>query len=100
MEENRSRGLPFAQRVAVVRQLSSTICKTVPQCLVHSDRAAGSVQPNGPRRCELRLGRKVQTERNAELALLSVGVLFQFCSTQVRGEINIRRLQRLPGNLV
>src|SRR6202158_5479572 len=79
-----------------MRQSSSPISETVSQSLVSRDGAIGSVQPNGPRRRKLRLGRKIQAEGNAKLTLLAVGVLLQFCSTEVRGQINIRRLESFP----
>src|SRR6202030_2004318 len=74
------------------------ISETVSWRLVGHDGAIGSVQSNGPGRRKLRLGRKIQAEGNTELTLLPVGVLLQFCSAQVRGEINIRRLERFSGD--
>ena len=81
-----------------MRQSSSPISETVSQRLVGRDGAIGSVQSNGPRRRKLRLGRKIQAEGNTKLTLLTVGVLFQFCSAEVRGEINIRWLERFSGD--
>src|ERR1700687_4764244 len=81
-----------------MRQSSSPISETVSQSLVGRDRAIYSVQSNGPRRRKRRLGRKIQAEGNAKLTLLTVGVLLQFCSAEVRGEINIRRLKSFPGD--
>ena len=65
---------------------------------MNRDRPAGSVQSNRPWSFEIRLGRKVQTESNTELALFPVGVLLELCSAQVRREVNVGRLQRFAGN--
>lgn len=84
--------MPLGQDMAVMRQPGSPVDQPVAQRLVDSDGTFRSVQAYRPRGCELRFRRKVQTQGNAELALLPVDMLLQVGATQVRREINIRRL--------
>ena len=65
---------------------------------MNGNRAPECFKPDGPGRLTRRLRRKIQTERNAELALRPVGVFGQFCSAQVRSKVNVRRLDRLTRN--
>ena len=65
-----------------MRQSSSAISQTVPQRLINRDRAAGSIQVNGPGSFKRGFGRKIQAESYAEFTLLPVGVLLQFRSAQ------------------
>ncbi len=81
-----------------MRHLRSPIDQAIAERLINLDRAFGSIQSYGPRRCQLRFRRKIQTQRNAEFALLAVGVLLQFGAAQVGSKINIGRLDRFSHN--
>ena len=84
--------MSLGQDIAVVRHLRSPVDQPITQRLINRDRAFSSIQAYGPRGRELGLRRKIQAQRNAELALLPVNVLLQVGAAQIRCEINIRRL--------
>jgi len=94
MKENRRRRKPLTQHMPVMRHPRSAIHQPITQSLINLDRTLRSIQAYRPRGCQLRLRRKIQTYRNAELALLPVGMLLQLGPAQVRPKINIRRLHR------
>ena len=59
-----------------MRNLRPPIDQAVTQRLINLNRSLRSVQTDRPRGCQIRFRRKIQTQRNAELALFPVGVLF------------------------
>ena len=75
-------------------EFRSPVDQAIAQRLINRDDSARSIEPYGPRGCEVRFRREIQTQSNAELTLLPVGVLLQLGAAQVGGQINIRRLDR------
>src|SRR5258708_1104004 len=90
--------MPPGQRMAVMGHLCSAVDQSVAQCLIYRDGSFTRIKPYRPRGGQLRLGRKIQAQSNAELALLPVGVILQLSAAQVGREINIRRLDRFSGD--
>src|SRR5258708_17012424 len=86
--------MPLSQDTAVMGHLCSAVDQSIPQCLIYRDGSFTRIKPYRPRGCQLRLGRKIQTQSNAELALLPVDVLLQLSAAQVGRQINIGRLDR------
>lgn len=81
-----------------MRQPSAAVGKAVPEGLINGNDTSWRVEANGPRRGQRGLRRKIETERNAEFALLAIGVLLQFCSAEIRGQVNVGRLERLASH--
>jgi len=81
-----------------MRNASSAIDQPIPKSLIHRDRTARTIHSNGPGSLIFGFRREVETQSDAELALLSIRVLLQFGSTQITSRINVRRLDRLSYN--
>lgn len=89
--------MSFGESIAVVRQAGSAVSKTIPESLINRHGASRSVEANGPRRGQGGLGRKIETQGDAEFTLLAVSMLLEFGSAEIGGEINVGRLERLAG---
>jgi hypothetical protein len=86
---------PALKNIAVMRHSGSAVDQAITKGLINRDCAFGSIEADRPRGGQVGLGRKIQAQRNAELALLPVGVLLQFGAAQIRRQIDIRGLDSL-----
>src|SRR5215469_12198751 len=78
-----------------MRQLRSTICQAVSQSLINRDCSSRCVEMDWPGSRKRRFGGIVETERDAEFALLTICVLFERSSAQTRSQVDVRWLERL-----
>src|SRR5579872_279408 len=81
-----------------MRQARAAVGQAVADSLIDGHSSSRGVEPNGPRRCQRGLGRKIEAEGDAEFALFTIGVLLEFGSAEIRGEIDVRRLKWLSGD--
>src|SRR5215469_7909312 len=82
-----------------MRQLRSTICQAVSQSLINRNCSPRCLEMDWPGSRKRRFGRIVETERDAEFALLAIRVLFERSSAQIRSHVDIRWLERLARHL-